>query len=291
MKIDERIENTWSSSGDGMPAEVRESMLRHIHGNMDREYAENRRRAHRLFMGAAACVCALCLGVSSLLFFSSGRNPLPGMSSVFTEKGQKTRMELPDGTIVWLNSASRLSYGNDFGRKCREVQLVGEAYFEVARDERHPFVVNTGLYSVTALGTAFDIAAYPGEDKVVTTLIEGRVLIGCGSTEVLLAPDEIFTCYRKTGKFEKTDSDNAYASALWRENELAVPSGTTLEELAAIIEQNYNIRCHFASDDIRQYRFEGVIKNSQLTNVLELISLSVPVSYRMAGNEIVLYRR
>ena len=288
MKLNDRIENTWSVSGDDMPLEIREDMLRRIHGNMDMEYAARRRRTHRLFMGAASILCAACLAAAFVLFTARSLPPA-GVATVFTEKGQKTRMELPDGTRVWLNSASSISYDANYGRSVRAVSIEGEAYFEVAKDDRHPFVVNAGPYSVTAVGTAFDVAAYPGADKVVTTLIEGSVRIGCDATKVYLEPDEVFTYYRQTGQFEKTGSDQAYAAALWRENELSVPAGTTLEELASIIEYNYNIRCSFASDDIRQYRFEGVIKNSQLTNVLELISLSVPVCYRIEGNEILLY--
>jgi len=290
MKIDERIENTWSASPDSMPPAVRESMLRHIHSNMDREYAEARRRTHRLFMGAASLLCAACLAVSALLFVHRD-TPSAGMATVYTECGQKTRMTLPDGSLVWLNSASSLSYDTSFGTGTRTVRLQGEAYFEVAKDSRHPFVVQTDMYSVTAVGTAFDVSAYPSMDKVVTTLIEGSVRIDCGSTDLMLEPDDVFICSRKTRKFEKRASEQAYAAVLWRENELAIPSGTTLEELAAIIENNYNIRCTFASQDIRQYRFEGVIKNSQLTNVLELITLSVPVGYRMEGNAIVLYHK
>lgn len=99
------------------------------------------------------------------------------MHTLQTKAGNKYRVILADGTIVWLNNASSLRYPVRFTGKTREVMLTGEAYFEIATDARHPFVVKTGHQNVEVLGTHFNINAYHSEDSIVTTLLEGKIRV------------------------------------------------------------------------------------------------------------------
>ncbi len=94
---------------------------------------------------------------------------------VATRKGSKTNLVLPDGTKVWVNADSRLSYGKNFGNQLREVYLEGEAYFDVAEDKRKPFIVHTNNIDVKVLGTAFNVRAYGNEVNTQTTLLRGSV--------------------------------------------------------------------------------------------------------------------
>ena len=91
------------------------------------------------------------------------------------ESGQKSTLVLPDGTKVWLNSDSRLRYPDTFGKRNRTVQLTGEAYFEVAKDKRRPFLVEAGEVNIRVLGTTFNIKAYPDENEIETILLEGSI--------------------------------------------------------------------------------------------------------------------
>ena len=98
-----------------------------------------------------------------------------GFNTVTTPRGGQYKVTLPDGTKVWLNAASSLTYPVDFQQAERVVELEGEAYFEVAKDHKRPFIVNSGKQSIRVLGTAFNVFAYADESSVVTTLVEGAV--------------------------------------------------------------------------------------------------------------------
>ncbi len=104
-------------------------------------------------------------------------------NTVTTPRGGRYQVTLPDGTDVWLNAASSLTYPVAFQRSVRIVELVGEAYFEVTEDKERPFIVNSGDQSITVLGTAFNVFAYANESAVVTTLVEGAVSVQYGGDE------------------------------------------------------------------------------------------------------------
>ena len=107
--------------------------------------------------------------------------------------GAKIAMNLADGTKVWLNAGSKITYDNSFNSSNRRIQLVGEGYFKVAKNAELPFVVEAGEVAVKAVGTAFNVKAYPDENLLETTLVEGKVDVSMGSDHVLLLPDQKIT--------------------------------------------------------------------------------------------------
>lgn len=228
-------------------------------------------------------------GFRRMVQLRANLGPQGHLFEIYTEKGQKTNITLPDGTHVWLNSASKLSYDSRYNLHSREVNLVGEGYFEVAKDPERRFRVNTGNYTVEALGTAFNVKSYPGDRTSVTTLFEGKVRIddGDGFTTTL-DPMEAVAYDTVDGGFTKSGSGRTQFAGLWRNNELIVESGTTLEKLTELLDREYNIRFVFRSERIKQLRFEGIIKNNNLQNVLQLIGLSGEVSYTIEDNTVVL---
>ena len=137
------------------------------------------------------------------------------VQTVTVPAGQRASLILADGTTVWLNSNSTLKYpANGFHSKNRKVTLEGEGYFEVAHDEKHPFIVETEKYDIRVLGTTFNVSAYPNSDMFETSLIEGKVTVYQPSTqhEVTLKPHEKVEA--KDGKLYKEtfSSDNDF---LW----------------------------------------------------------------------------
>ena len=250
-----------------------------------------RRNPYKLtaLLCAAACLAAVVmLGVTLLKDRSVASEAL---CHIHTEKGQRVSMTLPDGTRVWLNSDSELSFPSFDQAVSRDVYLSGECYFEVAKDPGKPFTVHTGVYDVTAVGTAFNVRAYQADETVKTTLIEGEVQVSGSGIDTRLLPDESVTYFRDKGNYAKLRSDLSYYDVLWHGNELVVAPGTTLEQLARILERNYNFQFRFSDDKIKGYTFEGVIKNSQFTNVLDVICLSAPVTYKMEGDYVVFSRK
>ena len=142
--------------------------------------------------GAAACILLL-VGLAGI-FFAGRMVPDGRMQQVVVPAGQRVELRLADGTKVWLNSKSRLEYPSSFGRRSRRVTLCGEGYFEVAHDERKPFVVETGQYDVRVLGTTFNVYAYDNDRAAFeTALMEGSVEVSSrsdASQRLVLQPNE-----------------------------------------------------------------------------------------------------
>src|SRR4029078_631833 len=96
-------------------------------------------------------------------------------NTVSTKRGSKSKVQLPDGTQVWLNADSRIAYNEKFQGNLREVTLEGEAYFDVVRDEKRPFVIHTAAIDIKVLGTAFNVRSYANEKNTETSLIRGSI--------------------------------------------------------------------------------------------------------------------
>lgn len=251
-----------------------------------------RRRVFRYAM--AVSFCSLCLVAALALgtrYFKSRPATTDSLCYANTDKGQRVSMTLPDGTRIWLNSDSQVSFPSFDNASSRDVYLKGECYFEVAKDESRPFIVHTGVYDVTAVGTSFNVRAYGSDETVKTTLIQGEVKVNGEGIDTRLLPNESITYDRTKGTFLKEHSELSYYDVLWHGNELVVPHGTTLEQLTRTLERNYNIQFKFTDETIKGYTFEGVIKNNQFTNVLDVICLSAPVSYRMEDDHVVFSKK
>ena len=147
---------------------------------------------------AASILLLIAIGIGAQMFLENlNKNQL---CKVIVGKGQKSIVILPDNTKVWLNSESELTYPASFGTSKREVSLVGEAYFSVTHDKKHPFLVNTSEIKVKVYGTEFNLKCYKGEQTVETTLVKGSLGITVkGNTdvdEVLIRPNEQYIYYK-----------------------------------------------------------------------------------------------
>ena len=149
-----------------------------------------RRSAVRIAAAAVVAAVLLAGGLTTVLLSKRLAQPV----TVVTQLGERSQVVLPDGTKVWLNSKSRLEYPSSFGRRSRRVTLCGEGYFEVAHDERKPFVVETGQYDVRVLGTTFNVYAYDNDRAAFeTALMEGSVEVSSrsdASQRLVLQPNE-----------------------------------------------------------------------------------------------------
>lgn len=272
-ELAEYYRSKWASTNGTMDSRTKERIHARIRETIDAgapEAPAPRRRFLGRLLPWAAAACIAVAAVTGWYNYAKIAARQGHLFEIYTEKGQKTNITLPDGTRVWLNSASKLSYDSRYNLSSREVNLVGEGYFEVAKDPERRFRVNTGNYTVEALGTVFNVKSYPEDRTSVTTLIEGKVRIDDG------------------GGFTKSGSGRTQFAGLWRNNELIVESGTTLEKLTELLDREYNIRFVFRSERIKSLRFEGIIKNNNLQNVLQLIGLSGEVSYTIEQNTVVL---
>lgn len=194
---------------------------------------------------------------------------------------------LPDGTKVWVNSGSHLAYGKRFNRKERVITLEGEAYFEVASDPNRPFIVETANLDIEALGTSFNVKSYEEEADISVVLMQGKVKISSATGTNLLLPNERISFNRVTGTTRKTSVYDAYAFSNWRNNYFMF-EGEPLESIAFTLERNYNTHITFESETLKKYSFTGSINNTSLESILQILSLTSPLTYEIKDNSIVL---
>ncbi len=208
--------------------------------------------------------------------------------SVAVDNGQKAKVNLPDGSHVWLNSASELSYSPDFGTKERKVMLRGEAYFEVESDPKHPFIVETEEHlQITAMGTKFNVKSYPAESVAAATLLEGKILAGQGEMSYVLVPYDKISFNKLNRKFSVSRIRRKDEVLCWMTDRF-VFNNETLEEITKTLKRMYNVEFLFRSESLKKMTYSGTVKNNSLENVLMLISTAAPVSYQLKDSVIYL---
>jgi transmembrane sensor len=234
---------------------------------------------------AASLLLVFTTSLSAYLFYNGQNKKLAGDMTVTVEKGQKVALTLPDKSRVWVNSGSTLIYGSRFNKKERIIQLDGEAYFEVAKDKNAPFIVQSRGFAVKALGTAFDVKAYPDEKQISSVLIRGKVEVGDELNKMNLSPNQKVTYNCKTKSMQKSDVADGLIYADWRYNKLTFNS-ETFENIVSVLERNYNVKFVFEAQSLKKYRYSGSIGNTSLESLLQIFAMTSPISYHMKDSVI-----
>ena len=202
-------------------------------------------------------------------------------------RGGDFKVTLADGTIVWLNSCTRLRYPLDFKGDVREVFLEGEAYFEVAKDAKHPFVVRTADVDVRVLGTRFNLSAYEDDALVSTTLEEGSVEVSTPLGKQVIRPNEQLVFNVKEGKVDCRDVDASVYSA-WKDG-MFVFEDETLERIMRRLQMWYDVEVFFSSEDVKSCRFTGDLKRyDDFSRIVRMIEEVAGVSIQINGNCIII---
>lgn len=188
-----------------------------------------------------------------------------------------------------LNAGSRLTYPKEFSGEKREVQLSGQAFFEVTPDKTHPFVVKTQKMDVTVLGTSFEVFSYDGDEEGETVLLTGKVKVEVLESNqqkggsYVLKPNEKLT-YSKTDGISLTTIDaDAYSS--WRQGKRMSFKNETLEMILERLEKWYGQKIECAPHIARHYRFTFTMHSESLDLILNYISHSAPLNYRLISND------
>jgi len=197
--------------------------------------------------------------------------------------GKRFKLTLSDGTVINLNAGSTLRYPEQFSNNGnRNVYLTGEAFFEVAKDKEHPFIVNANEVDIKVLGTKFNVSAYPENPSVNSTLAEGSIQMyetANPSNVVLLEPNQMATWQHNAKKISLKNVDTSLYSA-WTKGELAFKD-TPFSTIAKIIQRTYDVEIINENSDLARQNFTGTIKisESSVENILDLLKRDTPFNY------------
>ena len=197
---------------------------------------------------SAAAVVLLLIGFGLWMFLPKSVDEQPFMAQ--TNQHEQQSVTLPDGTLVTLNGNSKLTYSSDFGKCDRIITFEGEGVFDVQKDATKPFIINVGDYSVTVLGTHFNLSAYQQDEAYTLALIEGSVKIKYKQDSVMVQPDESVRFDRQTTTFTKETIQAASADA-WTQGKLAFDN-IPLQDLARKLERIYDVNITFADSQVAQ---------------------------------------
>ena len=288
--FDEYCRGVWDESKVELSGEDKSRMKADIMEQLEayerNVHSKKRMRFFKRTGVAAAVILVLFFIWSPMRFF---RNDIqPEFFEIVVDRGQKSTLTLPDGSKVWVNSATTVSYSSDYNVNDRDVYLSGEAYFEVASGNELPFVVHAHDLQVTALGTRFNIKAYSEDNTVTTTLVEGKVSTEAGESSQVLYPYHEALYDKKSGCIKVSEVADRLHAIPWMKDEILFDNDS-LEEIAVMLERMYNVNVVFSCEDVKAYSYTGLVRNNSLQNVLELISSTSPVGYRMTSDTIKFY--
>ena len=201
-------------------------------------------------------------------------------------RGGEYLLTLSDGTMIYLNSESTLSFPVKFQGKERKVYLTGEAYFKVAKNTEHPFVVTAGELEVLVTGTTFGVRAYKDEKDIQTTLESGQVTVRVEGKSVKLVPNKQVLFNKSTMGVEVRDVDVDLYLA-WVDGRL-VYDNCPLEKILTDLGRWYNIDVFYSRDELRSYQFSlNMKKHEEFTQVLELIGKTGEVQFEIKDNTVI----
>jgi transmembrane sensor len=248
-------------------------------------------RIIRLSLRQIAASILFIAGISvliSFLFLRTG-NSETAYHQLMVPSGQQAQLTLSDGTVIWLNSRSKLRYPGKFGRNSRKIFLEGEAYFEVAHNAHKPFIVNTELLGIKVLGTSFNFSAYPDDPQVKMTLVKGSVSVtGKRNKEIVRLTPGQTAIYSKTEKKMVLTEGDTELYISWREGQFKFYR-MTFEDIARRLSRNFNVTFRIQNDDIRNTTFNGSFYNYEsLDQILHILQKNYPFNYTSTKNEIVI---
>ena len=239
---------------------------------------------------AAIFILAFSLGAISYYFLNNKKQTV-NQYTLYVPYGAKTRMELPDKSVVWLNAGSTLKYSQDFGKKNRQLFLEGEGYFEVTKNPANPFIVNTEQISVKVLGTEFNVNAYKEEKQLNVTLLHGSVqmtTIYQPDKVVILAPGQraVIDKVANTVVVKETEVSQSIG---WTQGQLTFDE-ELFGQIVRRLEREYNVTIDVTKPELNDLHFYGNFKQAQtIEEIFDIMTADKNFHYSKKGNKITVY--
>lgn len=245
-----------------------------------------KRRANTYRVWLAAATVALLIAMSGCLYMMLETDPSFIVTSNHT--GIVQDISLPDGTVIKLNNRSKLIYPEHFSGDHREVFLEGEAYFDVAHDKKHPFIVRAGELNIKVLGTKFTVNAASLLSHITATLLEGSIDVRDHKSHLLMKPNQQMTYDINSGKMSLKEINNPKREIRWTQN-VWVLSDTPLLDICQRLEQQYNVKFIITNDKLIGKSFTGEFYTDEsIESILKILQISTSFKYERKGKNIIL---
>lgn len=283
-ELNDNIRSVWNEIEQAAPmdAEIKAEVLTNLHKQIDKPA---RSRSFSWIKISAAVLLPVFILLGAYFYFSKDTT-VPEEFIVMAESGYKTKILLPDGTNVWLNSDSRLSYSSDFNRNNRHVKLEGEAFFDVNANTGVRFIVETEKVNVVVQGTAFNVSAYKDDATIDVSLLRGKVRLESYPDNTFLTelnPDQAASVLKENMQWEIRDCD-VETESLWRQNKLRFENAPA-KEVFHKLERWYGVTISVQNmNDNILYGF--TLKSESLREILDEINKITPIEYRVNGEEV-----
>lgn len=211
------------------------------------------------------------------------------MQTISSRQGTVSQFVLEDGTKIWLNSGSELQFPTHFNGKMREVKLKGEAFFEVTKNINQPFRVNAKELQIDVLGTKFNVSNYDDDVSTEVILVEGKVKLSAENYQVrkeygTMHPGERATYNEENKNVHSVDVEVTKYIA-WRDGEL-IFHDDNMENVVKRLSRWYNVEIVISDPEIASYVYQATFRNETLSQVLNLLEISAPISYRIVDSKV-----
>jgi len=251
-------------------------LLDKIHHHIALEESKTVARRFTLYRNllrvAAILIIGLITATTVLYHKPEKQNYITTIETVTTPYGARTSFKLPDGSEVWLNSGSTISYPKQYGT-IRNVELSGQAYFKVVKDGK-PFIVKTIYGNVEVTGTSLDVKAYPGEN-LATTLVEGSVKVGNDLSHISILKPGQQSVITQANELSISEVNTGLITS-WREGKLVFVK-EPFQNVAKELERWYNVRIELSGEKLKRLGYTGTIEMETFGEVLELINTTTPI--------------
>lgn len=269
---DEALQKLWEEALKQEPAPSMYRSYVQLRKNAGIPSVRKERRIRPIHIWQAAAAVFFIVAASSVYLSTIGKDVEPNLLQQYIPTAEMRTLTLPDGTKVQLNSQSTLLYPQEFTGKDRSVFLIGEANFKVKPDKKHPFIVKSNDFQVTALGTEFNVSAYPENPIIAATLISGSVLVEYNklNSQVILKPDEQLAYNRQTYRHSLSTPDMRDVTA-WQRGELVFRE-MSIKDIITVLERKYPYTFIYQLKNLKEDKYSFRFKDQgTLSEVMDVI--------------------
>lgn len=334
----EDIWNTPAPLSDKDMADAEDAYMLHLHRMQEKNISferglpsigssasgnkKNKKRIIKLVTGtaiAASLLYGAFIYLQNTQAKSGTSSPVQAMSNIneiTTRPGSKSKIQLPDGSTVWLNAGSSLIYNKDFGIEKREVEISGEGFFDVAKNASMPFIIKTRNFDIKVLGTVFNVKAYPDDETSETSLLEGKIEVSIKSRpndKIILEPKEKLVVENDTretqatvksqdhilkqepivaiSKLKYSPLDSSVTEVQWKDNILAFDD-EKMEDVALKMERWFDVEIEIKEAALNNKRLTGKFENENIEQALEALAYTSTdaFTFKRNGRKILIYK-